>query len=75
MTNKWDDEKIQKLLRELPDIQDNRSKEDVLSRLKQDNRIQEIDLEKIYRKTKQLYASLCCCRSPPGFDLVASFYA
>ena len=38
MTNKWDDKKIEKLLNDLPDIQDTRSKEDVLSRLKQDNR-------------------------------------
>ena len=46
MTNKWDDEKIQKLLRDLPDIQDNRSKEEVLSRLKQDNRMQNLNRSK-----------------------------
>lgn len=46
MTNKWDDEKIQKLLHDLPDIQDNRSKEDVLSRLKQDNRMQNMNQAK-----------------------------
>ena len=55
MTNKWDDEKIQKLLHELPDIQDNRSKEDVLSRLKQDNRMQNLNRskQKHIRKNKR----------------------
>ena len=31
---------------DLPDIQDNRSKEDVLSRLKQDNRMQNLNRSK-----------------------------
>ena len=35
-SNKWDEENIAKLLGEMPDIKDSRSKEDVLRRLKQD---------------------------------------
>ncbi|WP_172369424.1 hypothetical protein [Sporosarcina jiandibaonis] len=55
MTNKWDDEKIQKLLQGLPNLHDTRSKEDVLSRIKQDNRMQNLTKQKPVRKTKRNY--------------------
>lgn len=38
-SNKWDEENIAKLLDEIPDIKDTRSKEDVLKRLQQDERL------------------------------------
>ena len=38
-SNKWDEENIAKLLGEMPDIKDSRSKEDVLRRLKQDGQL------------------------------------
>ena len=38
-SNKWDEENIEKLLDEIPDIKDTRSKEDVLKRLLQDERL------------------------------------
>jgi hypothetical protein len=53
VTKKWNDEKIQKLLNDLPDIQDTRSKEDVLSRLKQDSRMQNPTKHKPKRKTRR----------------------
>jgi hypothetical protein len=53
VTKKWNDEKIQKLLNDLPDIQDTRSKEDVLSRLKQDSRMQNRTKQKPNRKTRR----------------------
>jgi hypothetical protein len=53
VTKKWNDEKIQKLLNDLPDIQDTRSKEDVLSRLKQDSRMQNPTKQKPKRKTRR----------------------
>ncbi|MBO1915116.1 hypothetical protein J4G37_61105, partial [Microvirga sp. 3-52] len=53
MTNMWGDEKIQKLLNDLPDIQDTRSKEDVLSRLKQDSRMQNRPKQKTNRKIRR----------------------
>ncbi|QUW22086.1 hypothetical protein JSQ81_00390 [Sporosarcina sp. Marseille-Q4063] len=53
MTNKWDDEKIQKLLNDLPDVQDTRSKEDVLSRLKQDKRLQKRPKQMPSRNTRR----------------------
>jgi hypothetical protein len=37
---KWDDRKIEDLLGEIPDVKDNRSKSDILVRLKQDERLQ-----------------------------------
>ncbi len=49
----WGDEKIQKLLNDLPDIQDTRSKEDVLSRLKQDSRMQNRPKQKTNRKIRR----------------------
>jgi hypothetical protein len=53
VTKKWNDEKIQKLLNDLPDIQDTRSKEDVLSRLKQDSRMQNRTKQKPNRETRR----------------------
>lgn len=38
--NKWDADRIEKLLGETPDIKDTRSKEDLLRRLQQDERLQ-----------------------------------
>lgn len=37
---KWDDRKIEDLLGKIPDVKDNRSKSDILVRLKQDERLQ-----------------------------------
>lgn len=45
-SNKLEEENIAKLLREIPDIQDSRSKEDVLRRLKQDERLQAMGSKK-----------------------------
>ena len=40
MTHKnWNDNKIENLLGDMPDIQDNRSKSEILARLKQDERL------------------------------------
>ena len=36
---KWDDKQIEELLDNIPDMQDNRSKSDILARLKQDERL------------------------------------
>ncbi len=36
---KWDDSEIEKLLQQVPDIKDNRSKEDILLRLQSDDRL------------------------------------
>ena len=36
---KWDDKQIEELLDNMPDMQDNRSKSDILARLKQDERL------------------------------------
>ena len=45
-SNKWDEENIGKLLGEIPDIKDSRSKEDVLMRLQQDERLQTLKNKK-----------------------------
>lgn len=38
---KWDEEKIESYLKQLPPLEDNRSTEAILNRLKADNRLQE----------------------------------
>jgi len=38
-TNKWDEKQIKKVFNNMPDTQDTRTKEEVLTRLKLDNRL------------------------------------
>lgn len=44
--NNWDDQQIENLLKQVPDIQDHRSKSEILARLKQDERLQIVKKKK-----------------------------
>ena len=44
--NKWNDNKIEELLGNMPDIQDKRSESDILARLQQDERLQQTSRRK-----------------------------
>lgn len=44
--NNWDDQQIENLLKQVPDIQDHRSKSEILARLKQDERLQKVKKKK-----------------------------
>ncbi|MCG7333906.1 hypothetical protein MHZ95_01295 [Sporosarcina sp. ACRSM] len=44
--NKWNDNKIEELLGAMPDVQDKRSESDILARLKQDERLQQVPRRK-----------------------------
>lgn len=44
--NEWNDNKIEELLGAMPDVQDKRSESDILARLKQDERLQQVPRRK-----------------------------
>lgn len=53
MSNEWNDEEIEKLLQDLPKVSDTRSKDEVLAKLKQDERLQTVSQAASKRQHKK----------------------